>query len=79
MRTLTPVYQYGNIIPGDVNGSVTAEEHNLNGDDAFVQANSPYTSWFSGPGTYDSAVAQAGQPGNVTFTRGGQVVPNPFQ
>jgi RHS repeat-associated protein len=57
-----PLYQNGDIVPGDVNGSVTAEEHNLYGDDPSIQANSPYTSWTS---NYDYAASQAGDNGII--------------
>jgi RHS repeat-associated protein len=56
-------YQNGNVIPGDVNGTVTAEEHNADGSLADVQANSPYTSWTT---SYDTAVQNAG-PGGIVL------------
>lgn len=46
----------GRVVPGDVNGKVSAEEHNFGGQ----SANSPYTSW-----THDESIANyhAGKDG----------------
>lgn len=56
------LYRNGEIVPGDVNGSVTAAEHNLYGDDPAVQANSPFTSWTTDPAY---AAQRAGEGGVV--------------
>ena len=53
-------YRNGDIIPGDVNGTVTPEDHNLYGDDPFVQSQSPYTSWTRDPAL---AASRAGDGG----------------
>jgi hypothetical protein len=39
----------GRIEPGNVDGPITAEDHNMYGDSADVQANSPFTSWTPDP------------------------------
>lgn len=53
----------GVVIPGDVNGTVTPEEHNFGG----VSDRSPYTSWSR---SYDEAArfASAHGPGGVLLT-----------
>jgi len=55
-------YLLGNIFPGDVNGTISAADHNEFGDDPIVQSQSPYTSWTA---DRDLAIIRAGKGGLV--------------